>query len=191
MTTLFNADTSDGLKITSDTSVLIEFQSAGVTKAGVNATGLTGDGSQLTSLPSGTGPTFSAYASAALSLAAGTATKVQINTEEWDTNANFDTGNYRFTPTVAGYYQVNGAIAGSPSGAGYFSVQIYKNGSSYKQGTNFPISATYGPNSVVSVIVHLNGTTDYVELYALSQNINSLGGASSLTYFQGYLARTA
>ena len=53
MTTLFNADTSDGLKITSDTSGLIEFQSAGVTKAGVNATGLTGDGSQLTGISGG------------------------------------------------------------------------------------------------------------------------------------------
>jgi len=53
MATLINADTSDGLKLTSDTSGLIEFQSAGVTKAGVNATGLTGDGSQLTGLPAG------------------------------------------------------------------------------------------------------------------------------------------
>ena len=51
MSSIINADTSDGLKITSDTSGLIEFQSAGVTKAGVNATGLTGDGSQLTGLP--------------------------------------------------------------------------------------------------------------------------------------------
>ncbi len=52
MTTLFNADTSDGLKITSDTSGEIAFQSAGVTKAGVNGTGLTGDGSQLTGITS-------------------------------------------------------------------------------------------------------------------------------------------
>tara|TARA_R110000803_G_scaffold113549_3_gene181913 strand:- start:85 stop:711 length:627 start_codon:yes stop_codon:yes gene_type:complete len=53
MATIINADTSDGLKLTSDTSGLIEFQSGGVTKAGVNATGLTGDGSQLTGLPAG------------------------------------------------------------------------------------------------------------------------------------------
>ena len=53
MATLINADTSDGLKLSSDTSGEIEFQSAGVTKAGVNATGLTGDGSQLTGLPAG------------------------------------------------------------------------------------------------------------------------------------------
>ena len=48
MATTINADTSNGLKLTSDTSGVIEFQSAGTTKAGVNSTGLTGDGSQLT-----------------------------------------------------------------------------------------------------------------------------------------------
>ena len=70
MATLINADTSDGLKLTSDTSGLIEFQLAGVTKAGVNATGLTGDGSQLTAIPapaalttaSGSAPSYSARA---------------------------------------------------------------------------------------------------------------------------------
>ena len=51
MASTINADTSDGLELASDTSGIIEFQSAGVTKAGVNATGLTGDGSQLTGLP--------------------------------------------------------------------------------------------------------------------------------------------
>ena len=53
MATIINADTSDGLKLTSDTSGVIEFQSAGVTKGGVNSTGLTGDGSQLTGIAGG------------------------------------------------------------------------------------------------------------------------------------------
>jgi len=70
MATIINADTSAGLKLTSDTSGLIEFQSGGVTKAGVNATGLTGDASQLTAIPSpaslstssGSAPSYSARA---------------------------------------------------------------------------------------------------------------------------------
>jgi len=53
MATIINADTSDGLKLVSDTSGIISFQSAGVTKAGVNSTGLTGDGSQLTGIAGG------------------------------------------------------------------------------------------------------------------------------------------
>ena len=50
MASKINADTSGGLKLTSDTSGVIEFQSAGTTKAGVNGTGLTGDASQVTAL---------------------------------------------------------------------------------------------------------------------------------------------
>ena len=53
MASLINADTSDGLKLTSDTSGVISFQTAGVTRAGVNSTGLTGDASQLTGISSG------------------------------------------------------------------------------------------------------------------------------------------
>ena len=53
MASIINADTSNGLKLVSDTSGIISFQSAGVTKAGVNSTGLTGDGSQLTGISSG------------------------------------------------------------------------------------------------------------------------------------------
>ena len=40
MATIINADTSDGLKLTSDTSGQIDFQSAGSTKAQVSSTGL-------------------------------------------------------------------------------------------------------------------------------------------------------
>ena len=44
MATIINADTSDGLKLTSDTSGEIQFQSNGVTKMTVSSTGITGAG---------------------------------------------------------------------------------------------------------------------------------------------------
>lgn len=47
-----NADTTNGLVITPDTSGEINFQSGGATVAGVNSTGLTGNGSQLTGISS-------------------------------------------------------------------------------------------------------------------------------------------
>ena len=53
MASTINASTTAGIVLTPDTSGEISFQSAGVTKAGVNATGLTGDGSQLTGLGGG------------------------------------------------------------------------------------------------------------------------------------------
>ena len=39
MSSIINADTSDGLKITSDTSGQIDFQSAGSTKATIDTSG--------------------------------------------------------------------------------------------------------------------------------------------------------
>jgi hypothetical protein len=47
MATIINADTSNGLKLTSDTSGEIELQSGGTTKATVNSSGLTSPGHVL------------------------------------------------------------------------------------------------------------------------------------------------
>lgn len=51
------------------------------------------------------GPAFSAYQSSAQTLSSGTITKIEFQTEEFDTDNCFDNAiNYRFTPNVAGYY---------------------------------------------------------------------------------------
>ena len=78
-------------------------------------------------------PAFSAYRNGSQSaLVSGTWTKVLCNTEEFDTNSNYDnTTNYRFTPTVAGYYQINGAISPIAFSGNYLSCGIYKNGTVY------------------------------------------------------------
>jgi len=47
MATIINADTSNGLKLTSDTSGIIQLQSGGTTKATVNSSGLTSPGHVL------------------------------------------------------------------------------------------------------------------------------------------------
>jgi hypothetical protein len=57
----------------------------------------------LASGVAGTGPAFSAYMGSNQSVTQATATKCTFNTEAFDTNSNYDTGTYRFTPTVAGY----------------------------------------------------------------------------------------
>jgi len=76
MASTINASTTAGIVLTPDTSGEIAFQSAGVTKAGVNATGLTGDASQLTSLTSGnlTGALPAIDGSALTSLTSGNLT---------------------------------------------------------------------------------------------------------------------
>ena len=59
----------------------------------------------------GTGPAFSAERSSSQTFTQNTFTKVLCQTENFDTNSNYDNStNYRFTPTVAGYYQFNGIL---------------------------------------------------------------------------------
>lgn len=137
----------------------------------------------------GNGPSFSAYASAAQSFGANTWTKLQTNTEEWDTANCFDNvTNYRFTPNVAGYYQVSGGFGMATTPCGVY-VAVYKNGSIYRK-----LAATGGTQYAIfgSALVYLNGSTDYIELYGqLSTAQNTNGGANYDLYFQAALIRSA
>ena len=139
-------------------------------------------------LPTAAAPAFSAYQSSAQTLTLNTMTKIQFQTEEFDTNNNFDNAtNYRFTPTVAGYYQVSGAIeAGSTSTQSVLS--IYKNGSAFKELWR-TVSNMYGIGS--SVLIYMNGSTDYIELWALFSNTQVVANTSVNTYFQAVMVRSA
>lgn len=135
----------------------------------------------------GTGPAFSAYQSSAQTLSSNTWTKIQFQTKEFDTNSNFDnTTNYRFTPSVAGYYQINGSFQISTTICNVV-LGIYKNGSAYKWGAN----PTPGGGTNVSSIVYLNGSTDYVELYGNVSVGQNTAAAIQYTYFQAALVRAA
>lgn len=134
----------------------------------------------------GKGPAFSAYASVATSLLSGTSVKVGFQTEEFDTSNCYDTGLSRFQPTVAGFYQIEGAVG--LTNAANILIDIYKNGTMYKRGA-FMINSV---QTVVATLVYLNGSTDYVELWCFQNSTtqnNSTGAAFS--YFQGFLARAA
>lgn len=137
-------------------------------------------------------PAFSAYrATSNQSVSSNTWTKAQLNAEDFDTASAFDsTTNYRFTPQVAGYYQINGSIASdstSSFGTG-ISVALYKNGSLYRVGTVVNTSAGTASTPTVACVVYFNGSTDYVEIYgyfaggvgmvfSTSNNSTSMSGA--------------
>ena len=153
----------------------------------------TGDSSTITQgmLASGvasTGPAFSAYNAGSQALSAGVATKVVFNGEDFDTNSNFDsTTNYRFTPTVAGYYQINVGIYYQASNNSF--IMLYKNGININRlaGINSGLAMLSG-----STLVNMNGTTDYLEMYAFNGSANTIGaGSSNLMFFDGHLARAA
>lgn len=138
----------------------------------------------------GTGPAFSAYLSANQLITAGTWTKLQVNVEEFDTNSCYDNvTNYRFTPTVAGYYQVSGGIDATSS-ASYSSnaVSVFKNGTLLKRGS----ASNVGITQTISILVYLNGSTDYVELYGyVNGTTTRFSGGSDTGYFQASMVRSA
>lgn len=105
------------------------------------------------------------YAGSAQSVSHNTATKVQINTEVYDTRGEFSTTDYRFTGTMEGYYLVIGSVgwAGGDETGAEFSAYIYKNGSKISQASI--MSVNYQPPTVqVSDLVYLE-KDDYIELY--------------------------
>lgn len=155
-------------------------------------------GSNTVTIPAVTGtvmvssnmPAFSAGLTGTQSVSSGVYTKITINTEDFDTANAFDsTTNYRFTPQVSGYYQVNGAVSPNGTNPGSAVAVIYKNGSIWKYG---PYIQTTSANANVSCIVYLNGSSDYIELYGYQTAVvASYGNGVNSTYFQAVLVRAA
>jgi len=147
-----------------------------------------------TAMVSGNMPAFRAYSSSNQSISASTLTKVTFGTENFDTNNNFASST--FTPTVAGYYQINGgAELSGASFATYTEVCIYKNGSiySYNQFNSSGYAAVFNTTtSGISDIVYCNGSTDYIEIYvASSATTPTVYSGSYKTYFSGAMVRSA
>lgn len=135
----------------------------------------------------GYGPVFSAYLSATQAIASGAApTKVTFQTKEFDPNAYYDNvSNFRFTPLVAGYYQVSASVSqAGGSATGFSAIALYKNGAAYRAGNRVPNNAA---NVIVEVNtpVIMNGTTDFIEVYYAQTTGASmtLAASSTATYF--------
>jgi hypothetical protein len=138
-------------------------------------------------------PTFSAYANSGTSCSIGVWTKIAFQIKEFDTAAAYSTVNYRFTPPVAGYYQVNACIAWPSNASSGEAIALYKNGSIYKIGT-YALNGNVGNRISSSFLVYLNGTTDYIEIYAINNTAATLvtaGNTSTDTWFQASMIRSA
>jgi hypothetical protein len=141
------------------------------------------------------GPAFSAYKNdGAQGVTSATFTKITFNTEFFDTNNNFASS--RFTPTVAGYYQLNaGASTFGGSAATRMIITVYQNGSSLF--TLYDVTNSAPGRGSGSVLVYANGTTDYFEIYGYLTTGSGLafesgyGGAGYQTWFNGCLLRGA
>lgn len=162
---------------------------AGITTPAQTTTGLTTATGGVV-VGASAAPAFSAYRNSSQTISTNTWTKVAFDTKVYDTNTNFSTGAARFQPTVAGYYQLNGSTNLLGGGINGY-VSIYKNGTLIFYGTSSP-TGSGGSNLILtcSSIVYLNGTTDYVEIYAYSGG-TQVYGDSTLTYFNGAMIRSA
>lgn len=125
-----------------------------------------------------TGPGFQVYRGGSnQSVSSSVWTKIQLNTEEYDTDNCFDsTTNYRFTPTTAGKYVFGYAMN---TNVGTISWALYKNGSLYK----------YFPMGAGSMTASMNGTTDYIEFYVYVTGSSPVlySGSDSNSAYGAYL----
>jgi hypothetical protein len=137
----------------------------------------------------GTGPAFSAYAGATTSVSNVTFTKVLFSVENFDTNNNFASST--FTPTVAGYYQINANI-GFPVTSGT-RIALYKNGAVYIQNSADGTSGVMDAQGHTAALIYCNGSTDYIEVYAYSNGngTTTVTAGASITQFSGCMVRSA
>jgi hypothetical protein len=143
-------------------------------------------------------PAFEAYVSTMQSgLTSATWTKMAADTEVYDTNGEYDTSNYRFTPQTAGKYLVYVNVSEGSSDSYQMwgaHMAIYKNGSAVKMhSNNFNPSYDHNEASLfLSSVIDMNGSTDYVEGYARvytgsgNWNIYTLAGGARVSWFGAY-----
>ena len=176
--TIKKADGTGSITVPAETGTVLTSASS------IPATNLTGD------IIQNAGPTFFAYKSSAQSLSTGVQ-KITYDSTRWNVDSAYDTSTSRFTPQVAGYYQINAGwyviTALETEGVVY----LYRDGSSYSVIDNI-IGAAGVRAFTGSQLVYMNGSTNYLEVYAYSSRALDTGtGATNPTYFSASLVRKA
>ena len=149
--------------IATDDTILIHDTSASALRKMTRANFVSGIGGTNT-------PAFEAYLSSAQVIANTTVTKININTERFDTaNAYDNSSNYRFTPQTAGKYFVYAHLNLQTNGKKIANAipSIHKNGSNYTQSaSNFANNTTSTIAIGISNVITMNGSSDYLEVHA-------------------------
>ena len=137
-------------------------------------------------------PVFSARNSSSQSVTSGTFTKVTLDTKDFDTNNNFASST--FTPTVAGYYQINCILRISGTTVTGSTIVIYKNGSAFTRITETNSAIGVDFTLAGSSVVYCNGSTDYIEMYGnitgTSPNFNFANATACCRMSGAYLRGT-
>ena len=151
--------------------------------------GETGD---TVSGPSTNVPAFFARLSSNQSISSDTSTKIQVDTEIFDSDNKYDNStNYRFTPTIAGkYFVFAGVRFDNQISQATMRAELSFNGSII--GSNFLAANDSSTNKDYTIEISCIQTfdsDDYIELFAQSdasgsQTIN--GDSTNKTYFGAY-----
>jgi|DEB0MinimDraft_6_1074348.scaffolds.fasta_scaffold58055_2 hypothetical protein len=135
-------------------------------------------------------PAFYAYKDgSSQSVSSSTWTTVQMNQEQLDTDNFYNTSNYQFSPTIAGWYFLTGTITFEGSGGSEIYTAFYKNNSTHIKYTQ--IESSGSDRLQVSDLVYFNGTGDYVVLQGWTNASSSPTFAASTvnSTMLGYLVR--
>ncbi len=143
----------------------------------------------------GNTPAFEARVSSQQSFSQSTWTKVDFDTEIFDSDGMYDhSTNQRFTPTTAGKYMIGSqAFTSMATGTDNDEIDlaIYLNGSVHTK-SRLQINSTRYNGLSVHAIIDMDGSSDYVEIYTQRRTGGGTGytpyvdsGTSSI--FWGYL----
>jgi hypothetical protein len=112
-------------------------------------------------------PAFSAYVSSNQTIANTTFTKMPLNIENFDTTDDFDNAtDYKYTPSVEGYYLVKASAGLQTLGDGKTGmVAIYKNGTELQRGSQSANGKSDSTISIATRLVYMNGSTDNLTFY--------------------------
>jgi hypothetical protein len=143
-------------------------------------------------------PMFRGTVSGGITAANSAYTQFAINSENFDVGGCFNaTGSTVtlngisvlarcFLPNVAGYYYLHAAARTSDAGAwNYHSIRIRKNNTEINNGVFY--SGGLG-SCMASLIVHMNGTSDYVDatIYQTSGSSRDYYGGGTYNWFEGF-----
>ena len=132
------------------------------------------------------GTAVRASRSADQTLPGTTNTLVQLNVVDYDERDWFENTTYKFSPQQEGYYQVNaGVLVAAGVSDKAIRVRLYRNGTDkLAEGQQVESATGYNIRAHISDIVYLNGSTDYLQLYAYNADGTSrtLVGSSASTF---------
>ena len=171
------------------------FPNGAVVTGIVTATSFSGSGANLTGLPI-IPSVVRVIRSDYQVLANSTDTVINFDNDSsgssFDTNNFYNTSNYRFTPTIAGYYQLTAQLEFSlNSGNNMFGVMIFKNGSEALRVRRWNDGSNSNVNINVTGIVAFNGSSDYAQAYGWQNSGGNITVAQGVgrTFFEGVYLR--